>query len=77
MTLYECNKMMRDRNHFGAAMVEMGHADALISGLTRNYRDTIRPALQVIGVDEGVNKIAGMYILITKDGAILFCGYNH
>ncbi len=72
LTLYECRKAMRERNYFGAAMVEMGEADAMISGLTRNYRDTIRPALQVIGIDEGVNKIAGMYILITKEGPFFF-----
>jgi len=72
LTLYECNKMMRERNYFGSSMVEMGEADAMISGLTRNYRDTIRPALQVIGIDEGVNKIAGMYVLITKDGPLFF-----
>jgi malate dehydrogenase (oxaloacetate-decarboxylating)(NADP+) len=49
-------------------MVEVGDADALISGLTRKYSDTIRPALQVIGKDDGVNKIAGMYLLFTKKG---------
>ena len=53
-------------------MVDSGEADAMISGLTRNYADTIKPALQMIGVDEGVNKIAGMYILMTKEGPIFF-----
>ena len=72
LTLYECRKMMRERNYFASAMVETGLADVMISGLTRNYKDTIRPALQVIGVDQGVNKIAGMYILITKDGPYFF-----
>ena len=72
LTLYECKKMMRERNYFASAMVETGLADVMISGLTRNYKDTIRPALQVIGVDDGVNKIAGMYILITKDGPYFF-----
>lgn len=72
ITYSESFKLMRERNYFGAAMVEEGDADAMISGLTRNYRDTIRPALQVIGVDEGVNKIAGMYIVITKRGPFFF-----
>ena len=72
LTLYECRKMMRERNYFASAMVETGQADVMISGLTRNYKDTIRPALQVIGVDDGVNKIAGMYILITKEGPFFF-----
>ena len=72
MTLYECRKMMRERNYFASAMVETGLADVMLSGLTRNYKDTIRPTLQIIGVDEGVNKIAGMYILVTKDGPFFF-----
>ncbi|MCB9188949.1 MAG: NADP-dependent malic enzyme [Flavobacteriales bacterium] len=72
LTQYEARKELRERNFFAAAMVETGEADAMISGLTRNYADTIKPALQIIGVDEGVNKIAGMYILMTKDGPIFF-----
>jgi malate dehydrogenase (oxaloacetate-decarboxylating)(NADP+) len=51
-------------------MVETGDADAMISGLTKNYPDTIRPALQCIGVEEGVNKIAGMYLMLTKKGPL-------
>ena len=72
LTLYECKKMMRERNYFASAMVETGMADVMISGISRNYRDSIRPALQVIGVEEGINKIAGMYILITKEGPVFF-----
>ncbi len=72
VTLTEAKEMMRSRNYFGSAMVEVGEADALISGLTRNYRDTIRPALQVIGTDDDVTKIAGMYILFTKKGPFFF-----
>jgi malate dehydrogenase (oxaloacetate-decarboxylating)(NADP+) len=63
---------MRDRNHFGATMVELGDADAFISGITRNYPETIRPALQVIGTQPGVSRIAGMYIMITKNGPVFF-----
>lgn len=65
---YESKKIMRDRNYFGCMMVEMGDADAMISGLTKNYPDTIRPALQLIGTEEGVNKIAGMHLILTKRG---------
>lgn len=67
---YESFKVMKDRNHFGCMMVETGDADAMISGLTRNYSDTIRPAIQVIGTEEGVKKIAGMYLMMTKKGPI-------
>jgi len=67
---YESKKVVRERVHFGCMMVEMGDADAMISGLTRNYGEAIRPALQIIGVDEGVKKIAGMYLLLTKRGPL-------
>jgi malate dehydrogenase (oxaloacetate-decarboxylating)(NADP+) len=67
---YESQKAMRDRNHFGCMMVDAGEADAMISGLTKNYADTIRPAIQIIGCEEGVQKIAGMYLLLTKRGPL-------
>ncbi|MBO9657263.1 MAG: NADP-dependent malic enzyme [Chitinophagaceae bacterium] len=67
---HEAKKVMRDRNYFGCMMVECGDADAMISGLTKNYPDTIRPALQIIGTEEGVNKIAGMYLMLTKKGPL-------
>jgi malate dehydrogenase (oxaloacetate-decarboxylating)(NADP+) len=70
ITYYEAKKLMRDRNHFGAMMVELGEADALISGLTKNYPLTIRPALQIIGMDEEVERVAGMYLMLTKQGPI-------
>ncbi|SFE30398.1 allosteric NADP-dependent malic enzyme [Chitinophaga sp. CF118] len=68
--LYEAKKVMRERNYFGCMMVETGEADALISGLTRNYPDTIRPALQVIGMEDNVKRVAGMYIINTKRGPL-------
>jgi malate dehydrogenase (oxaloacetate-decarboxylating)(NADP+) len=68
--IYEAKKVMRDRNHFGCMMVECGDADAMISGLTKNYPDTIRPALHAIGTEDGVEKIAGMYLMLTKRGPL-------
>lgn len=70
-TLYESEKIMRERNYFGSMMVELGEADAMISGITRNYRDVIRPALSVVGTQDGVDKVAGMYILSTKRGPLI------
>lgn len=67
---YESLKLMKDRNHFGCMMVETGDADAMLSGLTKNYAQAIRPALQIIGTEEGVKKIAGMYLLLTKRGPL-------
>ena len=70
VTEFEAIQLMRERNHFGAMMVEMGDADAMISGITRNYRDVVRPAIQVVGLQKGMSKIAGMYILQTKKGPL-------
>jgi len=67
---YEAKKIMKDRNYYGCMMVECGDADAMISGLSKNYPDTIRPAIQTIGTEEGVRKIAGMYMMLTKKGPL-------
>lgn len=65
-------KLMSNRNYFAASMVEFGDADTLISGLTRNYASTIKPALHVIGAKEG-SRIVGMYMMLTSKGP-LFLG---
>ncbi len=72
VTLFEAKKLMRDRNYYGAAMVQFGEADALISGLTKDYPSTIKPALQVIGIEAGVNRVAGMYMMLTQKGPVFF-----
>jgi len=70
--LYEAKKIMRERTYYGCMMVNSGEADAMISGLTRKYPDTIRPALEIIGMQEGVKRVAGMYIMLTKKGPLFF-----
>ncbi|MCL7989369.1 NADP-dependent malic enzyme [Sphingobacterium sp. lm-10] len=66
----EAEKLMRgNRNYYAASMVEFGLADTFISGLTRTYPTTIRPALQVIGAKPG-SRVAGMYMMLTKKGPI-------
>jgi malate dehydrogenase (oxaloacetate-decarboxylating)(NADP+) len=72
MTLRDCQQLLRDRNYYGAMMVETGEADALVSGLTKDYPKTIVPALQIIGIAEGVNRVAGMYIILNKKGTFFF-----
>jgi malate dehydrogenase (oxaloacetate-decarboxylating)(NADP+) len=72
LTPQECYRLMKDRNYYGAMMVELGEADALISGLTKDYPKTILPALQVIGVKEGTDRVAGMYIMNTSKGPFFF-----
>ncbi|MGC6433613.1 MAG: NADP-dependent malic enzyme [Crocinitomicaceae bacterium] len=69
-TEFEAIQIMRERNHFGAMMVESGDADAMISGSTRNYRDVVKPVIQTVGLQKDVNTIGGMYILVTKRGPL-------
>ena len=71
-TNYDANRVMRDRNGFGAMMVEFGEADALVSGLTKDYSKTILPSLQIIGMAPGVKRVAGMYIIMNKKGNFFF-----
>lgn len=72
LTPQECYRLMKDRNYFGSMMVELGEADALISGLTKDYPKTILPALHVIGVSKGTDRVAGMYIMNTNKGPFFF-----
>jgi malate dehydrogenase (oxaloacetate-decarboxylating)(NADP+) len=72
VSLLDCTRLMRERNYYGSMMVELGDADALVSGLTKDYPKTISPALQVIGVAKGVSRVAGMYIITNKRGTYFF-----
>lgn len=72
VTLYDANKAMTDRNYFGSMLVKNGYADAFVSGLTRSYAEVLRPALRVMGVENGVTKVAGMYVILAKDKPYFF-----
>lgn len=72
LSQHDARKLMRDRNYYGAMMVEHGLADAMISGLTRKYGQPIKTALEVIGVQKGVSKVAGLYMMVTKRGPYFF-----
>lgn len=70
VTEFEAVQLMRERNHFGSMMVDNGDADAMISGLTRNYSSVVKPVIQAIGLEKDVNTLAAMYILNTKKGPL-------
>ena len=72
VTLFDARKKVRDRNYFGAAMVEAGDADAFVSGLTRKYTEVVTPLFELIGAREGTTKVAGMYIMLSKKGPMFF-----
>ena len=68
----DARKKVRDPNILGAMMVKMGDADAFISGLTYDYPEVIRPALQVHHTADGAARAAGVYIMIVDDKVFLF-----
>ena len=72
VTLSEARKLIESRNLFGAVMVSLGDADALVGGVGRHFPDTIRPALQVIKPQEGLHRVAGLYVLVTRRGDLYF-----
>ena len=72
VTLTAAKDLMQHRNYYGPMLVETGYADAMISGLTRNYPDTLKPALQIIGMKPNANIVSGMYIINSKMGPIFF-----
>lgn len=72
ITLDDAFRLMHERNYFGTMLLETGEADAFISGSTKDYSKAILPALHVIGVAEGVNKVAGLYIINSKKGPYFF-----
>jgi malate dehydrogenase (oxaloacetate-decarboxylating)(NADP+) len=72
VTLLEAEKLMNDRNVFGSMMVHMGDADALVSGVTQHFPDTIRPALQIVRIREGLHRVSGCYAVITRKGEVFF-----
>ncbi len=72
LTESEAHELIRNHNVFASMMVRMGDADALVSGVTQHYPETIRPALQIVKVREGINKVSAMYVMITRKGDVLF-----
>ena len=72
VTLSEARLLINDRNVFGSMMVHMGDADALVSGVSQTFPDTIRPALQIVRMREGLHRVSGCYAMITRKGDVYF-----
>ncbi|CAG0968080.1 hypothetical protein GPROT1_01337, partial [Gammaproteobacteria bacterium] len=68
----DATKKIQDPNIFGSLMVKMGDADAFVSGLTYDYPEVIRPALQIHHTAAGASRAAGVYIMIVDDKVFLF-----
>ncbi|PLX90295.1 MAG: NADP-dependent malic enzyme [Desulfuromonas sp.] len=73
VTRAEAKRMIKSApNYFGAMMVERGDADALLSGIDHHYPETIRPALEIIGKKDGLSKVHGAYMMVTKKNVVFF-----
>ncbi|MEK9612593.1 MAG: NADP-dependent malic enzyme [Flavobacteriaceae bacterium] len=69
-TLYDAQRLMRERNYYASMMIKNGDADAMISGYSRNYRSVIKPILETISRAKGVNKVAATNLMLTKSGPL-------
>jgi malate dehydrogenase (oxaloacetate-decarboxylating)(NADP+) len=63
---------MNGREHFGMMMVAQGRAEGIVAGIDSHYRDVIRPAIQILGLAEGVKRTAGMYMVLHRQRGILY-----
>ena len=64
--------LIQGRTHYGLMMVRKGDADAFVSGLTHEYPDVMRPALQVFGTRPGVSRACGVYLTLVKGKTFIF-----
>ena len=72
VTLFEARKLMRQRNYFGPMMVELNDADSFITGQTVRYSNGVKPLFEILGKDQNITRIAGMYIMLSKRGPLFF-----
>ncbi len=72
VTLETARSLVARSNYFGMMMLESGEADAVVSGLKLNYPETLRPALQILGLRSGVKVATGMYMMVMRDRQVKF-----
>ncbi len=70
ITLYDAQRLLRERNYFAAMMVDRGDADALLSGYSRSYPTVVKPMLDLIGLAKGATRIATMNVMMTDKGPL-------
>ena len=69
-TLYDAQRLMRERNYYASMMIKNGDADAMISGYSRNYRSVVKPILETISKAKGVSRVAATNLMLTKSGPL-------
>lgn len=72
LTFLDAKKWMRERNYFAAMMINLGEADALVTGYSRSYPSVAKPMIELIGKAKGVERIAATNIMITRRGPMFF-----
>ena len=72
MTRHRANMKLNDPHYVGLMAVREGHADGLVCGINRSYPETIRPAIQIVGLKQGVTRVAGMYMLVFDDRLLFY-----
>jgi malate dehydrogenase (oxaloacetate-decarboxylating)(NADP+) len=70
VTLFDAKRLMRERSYFGSMMVNLGDADAMVSGYARAYPTALRPILETVGRFDGVDKVAATNLMLTPKGPI-------
>ena len=71
VTMAVARNLAKQSNYFGAMMVEMGHADGLLNGISQSYPETLRPAIHAVGVKPG-SRLAGIYMMVFKNRLLFF-----
>lgn len=69
-SLYDTQRLMRERNYYASMMIKNGDADAMISGYSRNYRSVVKPILETISKAKGINQVAATNLMLTKTGPL-------
>ena len=72
MTQEGARRAMLDETVVGSMMVKLGRADGLLGGIAIPYADTIRPAVEVLGLDSEVKVISGTYVIVSKGRRFFF-----
>lgn len=72
VTRGKARSLLRQRNYYASVMVKNGDADAMVSGITYEYPEVIRPALQVFGTRKNATHAAGVYLMVIEGRTYLF-----
>jgi malate dehydrogenase (oxaloacetate-decarboxylating)(NADP+) len=72
ITLRRARRLLYIKTYFGLMMLESGDCDAFLSGVSNPYPYTIRPALEIIDLKEGISRVSGLFAMIQKDKVYLF-----